>query len=104
MVFCVLVYMQRPARICEFCEELQDRPRSCARRILETGAWRTVATVQSADMSAHSKEDVARLAGRFLACLLNHAVDGQQTSRVLGIAALAGQAVERAGKSRRFWS
>src|SRR6266480_1606565 len=82
----------------------QVRPRSCARRFLETGAWRTVATVQSADMSAHSKEDVARLARPFLVCLLLHVVDGQQTSRVLGIAALAGQALERPGKSRCFWS
>src|SRR5438067_12974324 len=102
MVFCVLVCTQRPARICEFCEELQDRPRLCARRFLETGAWRTVATVQSADMSAHSKEDVARLAGRFLVCLLLHVVDGQQTSRVLGIAWLAGPALERPGKSPLF--
>ena len=29
------------------------------------------------------------LRDHFLACLLNHAVDGQQTSRVLGSAALA---------------
>src|SRR5947199_10708572 len=104
MVFCVLVCTQRPARICEFCEELQDRPRSCARRFLDTGAWRTVATIQSADMYAHSKEYVALFARPFLVCLLLHGVVGQQTSRVLGIAALAGQALERPAKSRRFWS
>src|SRR5436190_23975260 len=97
MVFCVLVCTQRSTRICECCEELQDRPRSCARRFLETGAWRTVATVQSADMSAHSKEDVARLARPFLVCLLLHVVDGQQTSCVLGIAVLAARVLERPG-------